>query len=1231
MFFSIHNHTDEGSNLRLRDSTNKVSDLIEYAHSLGYSGLCITDHESITASLDAIKYFESRQEEWKDNFKLGLGNEIYLCPPNVTAENKANNRYPHFILIALNAYGHQGIRELSTKAWTQNSFMHVMMRVPTYYSDLEEMLSKYKGNIIGSTACFRKGTQIETKNGWKSIENIKSGDFVLNRYGEWEEVLEPTTRYYRGKGYKLEIVGNESPIVCTANHQFLTITNNRKKPKWIEADQLNANRGGTKDILLYPCICQQYIQNSIIKKEEYIHCLFKESKYSNKKYHLPNELLITPEIMRMFGLFLGDGSITLKRNCGISFTFNEKEFDTYYNSFMKQAGEQLNIKWYINKRSQNHRVDMSCMSVELVELFYYLFGDSKADSKYIPTRLRISKELDYELVFGYLLADGYFRIREGNKKVKSITGEFVSASISHQLSRDFYAILSNIGITTNMSYVTSHIDKTGCKHKDSWYLQGSNYILGQINKKRKYSHQEVVQIFEKAIENKKIDYVIIDGIKYRKIRIKDKKQLELSEQVFCLNNTTHSFKCENVIVHNCLGGSLPHAILGSRSSAELWQTCIDWIEYMKYLFGDGYFFLEMQPSYSEDQIYVNQKLLELSKITNTPYLISTDSHYLKKEDRKIHKIFIESQDGDREVDEFYASTYVMSEEEIHEYMDLYLGYKAVQKGIDNTQLIYDKIESYSLTKDLEIPYLPLNTEEPRKSLYEKHKDKIELLSYFYNSSYDSDRHMVREILTYIDTDPYYTNNTGYEKINECLNYLKLSSEKQNVRWSAYLMQVATYVNIAWEAGTIVGPGRGSGVGFCLLHILGITQINPLREKTQTFPWRFINPERASVLDIDIDICGSKRDAVIRAIQNVYGVDRVSKVMTLAREKSRSAIQTAGRGLGVDNDITQYIGSLIVSDRGQLRSLQQMYYGDADYDPSPEFVREMNKYPELWEAAQKIEGLVKGVGSHAGGVIIVDKPFTETTALMKTNSGDVITQFDLHMCEDCSLIKIDLLAIDALDKIQATIELLLKHGVIQWQGTLRATYEKYFGVYTLERDSLDMWQKLWNHEVMSFFQMEKESGIQAISLAKPRSVDDLATLNSVLRLMAQEKGAETPLEKYARFRNNINEWYKEMDEYGLTQEEQNILKKIIGISYGICEAQEYLVLLVQQPEIGGFSLGWGDKLRKAVAKKKPKEFIKLQEEFFANAEEKKLSKNLTNYVWNVLICTQRGLTQKTCPR
>ena len=356
---------------------------------------------------------------------------------------------------------------------------------------------------------------------------------------------------------------------------------------------------------------------------------------------------------------------------------------------------------------------------------------------------------------------------------------------------------------------------------------------------------------------------------------------------------------------------------------------------------------------------------------------------------------------------------------------------------------------------------------------------------------------------------------------------------------------------------------------------------------------------------------------------MYGEDRVSKVMTLHTEQGRSAIQTACRGLGVDNDIAQYLSSMIVSDRGKTRTLTQMYYGDDEFESDTSFVNAMSEYPKVWEVARRIEGLINGVGSHAGGIILSDKPFTEVTALMKTNSGDIITQFDLEGCEEVSLIKYDLLSVEALDKIRTCLELLIEAGKIERQETLKATYEKYIGVYTLERNDLDMWKMLWNHEVLSFFQMEKESGIQAISLSKPTSLANLATLNSVLRLMPQTKGAETPLHKYARFKDNIQEWYDEMAGHGLTEEEQEILKEILSDSCGICEAQEYLVLLTSHPKIGGFSLGWGDRLRKSVARKNPKDFDQLEKEFYENAREKNLSKNLTNYVWQVLIMTQRG--------
>ena len=385
----------------------------------------------------------------------------------------------------------------------------------------------------------------------------------------------------------------------------------------------------------------------------------------------------------------------------------------------------------------------------------------------------------------------------------------------------------------------------------------------------------------------------------------------------------------------------------------------------------------------------------------------------------------------------------------------------------------------------------------------------------------------------------------------------------------------------------------------------------------------INIGKPRVARIDTDIEGGKRAQVLAALRRKYGQDRVSNVVTFGTEGSKSAIQTAARGLGIDNDVSLYISSLIPADRGKVRTLSQCYYGDDEFAAIPLFIQQMNQYPELWQVAQKIEGLICRVGEHAGGVIFVDEPFTESTAMMKVPNGDVVTQFDLHDCEDVSLIKIDLLSIEALDKMHVCLDLLCDQGYIERQNTLRETYEKYLNIYRLERDDPDMWRMVWNHEIQALFQMEKQSGIQGIALTQPESVDDLAVLNSVIRLMAQDKGAEQPLNKYARFKEDIGLWYDEMNRYHLTPEEQKILEPILKTSYGICESQEKFMQLVQLPECGGFNLGWADRLRKAIAKKNPAEYDILTTEYFENANDKGLSKNLCNYVWNVLVATSRG--------
>ena len=676
----------------------------------------------------------------------------------------------------------------------------------------------------------------------------------------------------------------------------------------------------------------------------------------------------------------------------------------------------------------------------------------------------------------------------------------------------------------------------------------------------------------------------------------------------------------------CLGGALPTQLLKYRDTknAELWFKIGVWIDQMDNLFGRGNFYLELQPSKNKDQIYVNEQLIELSGITGIPYIITTDSHYLRKEDRVVHKAYLNAQNGDREVDDFYATTYMMGTEELESYFS-YFSEEQLQRAYENILKIRDSIEDYSLLRPLNIPNLkwkPVLSYFTEYSIWFEH---IPMLKTFSDSEYEADRYLVNAVIDGIKRHKDLQNQEAYDEINACLEDTWVSSNVNNARWSAYYLNLQNIIDICWEAGSLVGCGRGSGVGFILLYCLDITQINPLRENTRTFRWRFLNPERVSVLDVDFDIEGGRRAQVLNAFRKYYGEDRVANVATFRTEKSKSAILTAARGLKIDVDIAQYIASLIPADRGLLRTLSQCYNGDEenDYKPIKQFIIEMNNYPELWNVAQKIEGLICGSGVHAGGVIFVDEPFTESTALMRAPDGTICTQFELHDCEDVSLIKYDALSVEAMDKIHNCLDLLCDAGLVERERTLKETYENVIGIYKLERDNPEMWKMVWNHEIQSLFQMEKQSGINGIATLKPTSVDDLAILNSTIRLMAQEKGGEMPTDKLARFKANPHEWEREIEKYGLTSREKDILEPVLGMSYGLCIAQEQFMELVQLPELGGFSLTWADKLRKSIAKKNPKDYEALTKEFFEVTKEKGVDEAFAKYVWNVLIAMSRG--------
>lgn len=299
----------------------------------------------------------------------------------------------------------------------------------------------------------------------------------------------------------------------------------------------------------------------------------------------------------------------------------------------------------------------------------------------------------------------------------------------------------------------------------------------------------------------------------------------------------------------CLGGCLPTQILNYRDSHDegLLERIKIWIRQMDGIFGHGNFFFELQPSASSEQSYVNKTLIKLSREMDIPYIITTDSHYLKKEDAPIHAAFLNAQNGDREVSSFYATTYMMGDNELRSYILKDLNEAELQEAYNNIRRISDMCEDYSLMKPLKIPQLKWKessfTYEPSEWY-----DKIPNLRNFVESDSIADRELACKTIEGIMTLPECNNKITWDEVNECLEMTWISSQKNQASWAAYFLNLQKIIEECWNAGTLIGPSRGSGGGFILLYILGITQINPLREKVKVFNWRFLNPDRVSVLD-----------------------------------------------------------------------------------------------------------------------------------------------------------------------------------------------------------------------------------------------------------------------------------------------------------------------------------------------------------------------------------------------
>ena len=692
----------------------------------------------------------------------------------------------------------------------------------------------------------------------------------------------------------------------------------------------------------------------------------------------------------------------------------------------------------------------------------------------------------------------------------------------------------------------------------------------------------------------------------------------------------------------CLGSELGNRILNLTAAEKLGDaesaqrehdSIVKFILWCKDIFKDD-FYIEVQPGVSKDQITVNRRLVSIAHCFNLKMIPTSDAHYLKKEDRYIHKAFLNSEEKEREVDAFYQDTYLHSNEEMIEKFKLSdYDEMFVEEMFQNTMEIYNKVENYSLHHSQQIPTIELED----YPIIDNDIEGYPTLSSMYHSPDKIDRYWINKCINKLKELGKY-NKKYLDELEEEANVKYIIGKKLNTNMFSYPITLAHYINLIWECGSTVGVGRGSACSALNHYLLGITQLDPLE---WNFPFfRYMNRDTEELGDIDIDVCSTKIARILKEIKHERGqrflpeIDEISRenlgavyVCTYGTETTKSAILTSCRGYrsetcpeGIDIDIAQYISSLVPSERGFVWSLHDVYYGNPEKDRKPviPFKQTVDSYPGLYDIMCGIEGLISRRGRHASGVLFLDSDPYEFNCFMKTPSGEVTTQYDLHDAEWAGSTKFDLLVTEIQDKIVETIKFLQQYNEIDASLSLREAYNKYL-LTEMSLEDKDTWKTIQNADSLDLFQFDSPIGRQGAKKVKPCNMYELSATNGVIRLMTQEKGAESPLEKYVRFKNNPKEWQKEMDSYKLTKEEQQTIRKYLTETSGIGISQEQLMRVLMDKNICNFSLKEANTARRIVSKKKMNQIPVLKEQIFSKA----VDQNVAQYVWDVVVATQLG--------
>lgn len=671
----------------------------------------------------------------------------------------------------------------------------------------------------------------------------------------------------------------------------------------------------------------------------------------------------------------------------------------------------------------------------------------------------------------------------------------------------------------------------------------------------------------------------------------------------------------------CAGGPISKAILADDP-----KTAGKLLSWYVRNFGRENCFLELQPNdHSEEQKKINNALLKISAQTGLPYIITTDAHYLSKEDFATHQAFLNSREakGFRETSPFYDYTYLMSDREIHEVMgNMGLTREQVQLGLDNTALIANLVTEFDPRQHIIIPQIKL-PDFKVEGLFSEWYDEFPFLKKFATGDEPQNRFMVYSMEQHIKEKGYPLSRERAERLNVEFEVLDGISDFHKQPMSAYLNLVKRVVDIVWEVSPVM-PGRGSCSGFLSCFYLGITQLDPIE---YDLPWfRFLNLGRVDdICDIDIDVSAQMETRIVELLKKEFGEDCVLHTLTFKTESLKSAILTAARGLGLNNDEAQEMSALVPMKRGKMPSLEGVEKGDEEIDtpPVPQLIEKIRSHEGLYEAIERIQGVCSGIGIHASSLYIFQNGYLAQNALALAPNGAEVTAYNMHDSDDLGALKFDLLKTAPPQLFTKVIEYMVKDGRIEWQGSLRATWDKYLHPKNINYNDPALWRNISENRVLSLFQFgDSQVGSNTIRKVKPQSLVEMALANDVMRLQGDYDG-ESPTDRFVRYKYHYDQAITEMKQAGLTDDEIKVVEKYFGESYTVsCEQEQYMTFF-KAPEVSNFSLRQMNNARKIFSKKLVNKIPELKETFFKQGRECGNREEFLEWAWKYLIYPQAG--------